>query len=219
VLEHGPPPRASATPRCELARGHALQIRRRSLAQPAPGASGTERQCAQTRYSPPRANCPKRATIVLNTKCISLDISATGFCITTAAVPVGVEQELPACRRDADLTLLSAFAWPLIVPSDSQRGDGDLLGEALELANRDETRDYRDLRSTGGGKLCLWHHDIRCPEAARRDDHPTWRRDATGTHGDATQNGSDRSRRRFSRWPRFNVYRSCRGPNHRRSRN
>jgi hypothetical protein len=46
-------------------------------------------------------------------------------------------------EADADLTLLSAFAWPLIVPSDSRRSDADLLKEALELANRDETRDYR----------------------------------------------------------------------------
>lgn len=44
---------------------------------------------------------------------------------------------------DADLTFLSAFAWPLIVPSDSQRSDADLLKEALELANREEIRGYR----------------------------------------------------------------------------
>jgi hypothetical protein len=53
-------------------------------------------------------------------------------------VPVEIGSE-----ADSDLTLLSAFAWPLVVPSNSRRSDADLLKEALELAQRYEARDYR----------------------------------------------------------------------------
>lgn len=43
----------------------------------------------------------------------------------------------------SDRTLLSAFAWPLLVPSNSRRSDADLLKEAVDLASRPETRSYR----------------------------------------------------------------------------
>lgn len=55
-------------------------------------------------------------------------------------------RDVPVETEDAaagDSTLLSAFAWPLVVPSSSQRSDSDLLKAAAEEANRPETRDYR----------------------------------------------------------------------------
>ena len=45
-----------------------------------------------------------------------------------------------ATGASTDMTLLGAFAWPLMVPSSSERSDMDLLKEAAELATRDETR-------------------------------------------------------------------------------
>jgi hypothetical protein len=53
---------------------------------------------------------------------------------------VPIETEADAT---ADRTLLSAFAWPLLVPSNSRRSDADLLKEAADLARRPETRTYR----------------------------------------------------------------------------
>jgi len=90
---------------------------------------------------------------------------------------------------DADLTLLSAFAWPLIVPSDSRRSDADLLKDALELANRDETRDYRLA-------FHRWRRDL--PSGITTSDARKELEEMITRYGDAMRRARKRSRLRMA---------------------
>lgn len=72
----------------------------------------------------------------------SVDVVAAYDTVSDFEADTGASADPPARARPSDL--LGGFVWPFLVPAEEDRSDLDLLKRAVEFANMDEIKTYRN---------------------------------------------------------------------------